>query len=324
MIWLLVAGAFAVSLGGSYYLARPGAKFSVADLPNERSLHSRPIPRGGGLAVVAGILLMLTAAAVMGYRCREIVWLMAPVLVLAGISSVDDHRSLSAGLRLGVHFFAALVLAAGGIFPDLPVVLCILALVWLVNLYNFMDGMDGLAGGMTAFGFVFLAWFGWQQGAAGFVLLALLTAAAAGGFLVLNFPPARLFMGDVGSVSLGFLAGGMSFWGIRDGLFSPFVPILIFSPFIIDATVTLLRRLLQGEKIWRPHRTHYYQRLVQLGWGHKKTVLAEYGLMTAVGTSSIAMHWLTDVLHPGFILTGWALLYGGISVTVKRLEAKNT
>jgi UDP-N-acetylmuramyl pentapeptide phosphotransferase/UDP-N-acetylglucosamine-1-phosphate transferase len=137
--------------------------------------------------------------------------------------------------------------------------------VWFINLYNFMDGMDGFAGGMGTLGFGFLAYLGWLAGQDFFALSGLLIAGANLGFLLCNFPPARIFMGDAGSTTMGFLAAGMSLWGVRDGLFPMWIPILIFSPFIVDATVTLIRRLVHGDKVWQAHRSHYYQRLVLLG-----------------------------------------------------------
>ncbi len=146
-------------------------------------------------------------------------------------------------------------------------------------------------------------------------------AAASAGFLVHNFPPAKIFMGDTGSTTLGFLAAACILWGSKSGLFPFWVAILVFSPFIVDATVTLLRRLLRGEKIWEAHRTHYYQRLVLLGWGHRWTVLAEYVLMLAcAGSAALAVH-----LSPAgqvALAVGWILVYGLLMWGVGRLERR--
>ena len=143
----------------------------------------------------------------------------------------------------------------------LAVPITISFLVWITNLYNFMDGMDGFAGGMTVLGFAFLGYVS-RDGNSMIPVVAVLTVGAAGGFLIHNQPPAKIFMGDPGSIMLGFLAGSLAVIGIQQGLFDLWVPVLIFSPFIVDATVTLFRRLFRGKKIWQAHREHYYQRLV--------------------------------------------------------------
>jgi UDP-N-acetylmuramyl pentapeptide phosphotransferase/UDP-N-acetylglucosamine-1-phosphate transferase len=158
----------------------------------------------------------------------------------------------------------------------------------MTNLYNFMDGSDGLAGGMAVFGFGAFAAAAALAGDASICLAALGIAAAALAFLAFNLPPARVFMGDAGSILLGFLAGALGLLGIARGLWPVWFPVLVFSPFIADASVTLIRRLFRGERIWEAHRSHYYQRLVQLGWGHRRTALVEYLLMAIVATLAVA------------------------------------
>ena len=194
-------------------------------------------------------------------------------------------------------------------------------LVWLANLYNFMDGMDGFAGGMSVSGFGFLAWLAWQAGDAPIALFAAIVAAASAGFLLLNLPPARIFMGDVGSVPLGLMAGALTLAGVRRGTFDVWVPVLVFSPFIVDATAVLVMRLVRGEKIWQPHRQHYYQRLVLAGWGHRKTVLAEYGLMIACGLSAVAYVLVAAPARLGLILA-WLLVYAALAAGVSAVERR--
>jgi UDP-N-acetylmuramyl pentapeptide phosphotransferase/UDP-N-acetylglucosamine-1-phosphate transferase len=155
------------------------------------------------------------------------------------------------------------------------------------NLYYFMDGSDGLAGGMAVFGFGAFAWAAAMGGEAGLAVLCAGVAAAAAGFLCFNFHPARIFMGDVGSVPLGFLAGALGVAGWRAGAWPLWFPLLVFAPFILDATATLLRRALRGEKVWQAHRTHYYQRMVQMGLGHRGTALRAYGLMAGCGAAAV-------------------------------------
>jgi UDP-N-acetylmuramyl pentapeptide phosphotransferase/UDP-N-acetylglucosamine-1-phosphate transferase len=196
----------------------------------------------------------------------------------------------------------------------------LLFVVWMTNLYNFMDGMDGFAGGMAFFGFGTFAVLGDMAGQSFFAALNFIVAAAAAGFLVFNFPPARIFMGDVGSSTLGLLAAAFALWGDSVGAFPLWIGILVFSPFIVDATATLHRRLYEGHRIWVPHKTHYYQRLVRLGWNHRRAVLAEYVLMAMSAASafyasgaSVIMQWVTIVV--------WGVIYVVVAATVRRYEA---
>ena len=161
-------------------------------------------------------------------------------------------------------------------------------MAWIVNLYNFMDGMDGFAGGMTVIGFTTLAALCASRGAAELAAMSLAVAASALGFLLFNFPPARIFMGDLGSSLLGYLCAVAMLSAESSASIPLWISALVFSPFIVDASVTLARRTLAGERPWRAHRDHFYQRLVRLGWGHRKTVVCEYGLMLACAVSAAA------------------------------------
>jgi len=185
-----------------------------------------------------------------------------------------------------------------------------------------MDGMDGFAGGMTVMGFGFLGYLAWAGGDSFVAVLSLLTVGATGGFLIFNRPPARIFMGDAGSTLLGFLAGTLSVLEAHRGLFDLWVPILIFSPFIVDATTTLFRRLLRGEKIWQAHREHYYQRLVLLGWSHRKTVLSEYCLMLACGLSAV-LYTAMGAKARLALLAGWLLIYLALAAGVRHAESRS-
>lgn len=244
------------------------------DQPNERSLHAVPKPRSGGIAIVAGI-----AAAVLCARAGFA--LLAPAGLLAAVSYLDDRHALPAAARLAMHLLAAgafLWLSAGSSGAALTVLLW-LGLAWITNLYNFMDGADGLAGGMAVIGFGTYGLAAWLGGAGSLGLLAWSIAAAAAGFLLFNFPPARIFMGDVGSIPLGFLAGALGIAGWQEALWPLWFPLAVFAAFIVDATMTLARRLVRGERVWEAHRQHYYQRLILSGWSHRRAALSEYGLM---------------------------------------------
>lgn len=247
------------------------------DRPNERSLHQRPTPRIGGLALFPGIVLAVLIA---GGREPLVLALLALAGVLFVLSIVDDWRGLPAGLRFGIHFFisAGFTVWLDGVSP--LALAGAFALTWMTNLYNFMDGANGLAGGMTVIGFGVL---GLGSGESVPTVLVCATIGAALSFLRYNFDPARVFLGDAGSIPLGFLAGAISFAGVARGHWPLWFPLLVFAPFVLDATVTLLRRMARREKVWAAHRQHYYQRLVRMGWSHRRLAMAEYALMAACG-----------------------------------------
>jgi UDP-N-acetylmuramyl pentapeptide phosphotransferase/UDP-N-acetylglucosamine-1-phosphate transferase len=272
---LAPALAFALSVVLIRLLARHGA---FLDHPNERSLHSAPVPRTGGTGLVPGALfgMLLSGGAP---------WAVALAFALMLLSLLDDWKGLSAAVRLPLHLATAtaFVLLALPVQPWFAAALLVVALGWMANLYNFMDGSDGVAGGMALIGFGVYALAAAAGGAAAFALANLCVAAAALGFLVFNFPPARVFMGDAGSIPLGFLAGALGLQGWAQDLWPLWFPLVVFGPFVADASVTLLRRALRGERVWQPHRTHYYQRVILLGWSHRRTALAEYALMAGSG-----------------------------------------
>jgi UDP-N-acetylmuramyl pentapeptide phosphotransferase/UDP-N-acetylglucosamine-1-phosphate transferase len=145
--------------------------------------------------------------------------------------------------------------------------------------------------------------------------LAFALSGAALGFLLFNFDPARVFLGDAGSIPLGFLAGGLGLLGVVKGVWPWWFPLLAFSPFVVDATATLLRRMARREKFWTAHREHYYQRLVRMGWSHRRLALVEYTLMAACGASALAL------LHADFGLqmaglSLWAAAYAGLMLFI--------
>ena len=142
-------------------------------------------------------------------------------------------------------------------------------------------------------------------------------AGAAAGFLVFNFPPAKVFMGDGGSIPLGFLAASLGLLGWRQALWPLWFPVLVFSPFLADASVTLLRRVLRRERFWQAHREHYYQRLVRMGWGHGRTALCEYALMAGV-TASALMALGLSLAYQGLVLAGWAVVFAAVMIGIDR------
>ncbi|MBK1717433.1 MraY family glycosyltransferase [Thiocystis violacea] len=326
--------ALTVSLLTSRWLAsRAGSRLSPLDHPNERSLHSAPVPRSGGLGLLTGLAIPLLAAMALGPIVGELAWMVPALTLVALVSFLDDLGDISPLTRLAAHLLAAGLLMVGGLqwthldppglavhFPAwIAIGLTALFVVWMINLYNFMDGMDGFAGGMAVVGFTALALLGWRGGEPLYALASLCVAASSAGFLASNFPPARLFLGDAGSSSLGLLAAGFSLWGTRLELFPLWTAWLAFSPFIVDATWTLLTRIARHERIWEPHRSHHYQRLVLAGWSHRKTLLRGYLVMGAAAACAVASPGLSPP-DQWMLLGGWAMIYGLIHLKVRLVE----
>lgn len=289
-----------------------GKRAIIHDIPNERSLHTKPVPRVGGLALLLGIL-----AGWMVLTPFWSWWIILPTLGLFLLSLVDDVRSLSPRIRLVGHFIAASLVVLGANIPLLWIAPVLLFIVWMTNLYNFMDGSDGLAGGMALFGFSAYSAAAWLAGDEGFALLNLSIAAAALSFLFFNFHPARVFMGDAGSIPLGFLSATLGMYGWQNGIWPLWFPLLTFSPFIVDATLTLYRRLRRGEKLSQAHRSHYYQRQIQMGWGHRNTALGEYVLMLLVSATAL-LGINASTQSQSWLLLCWIIVYGYLSIWIDR------
>lgn len=311
---------------------------TTLDQPNHRSLHATPTPRIGGIGVLAGILggsMLIGSVSLL---------LLALLLLLGGFCFLDDRFGLSAALRLPVHLIIAtvwvismatvgadvatplqgsraidafLAVADSGMANWPLLVGLTLALGWMMNLYNFMDGTNGLAGGMAVFGFGAYGVAAALAGQPALAALAFVVTAAALAFLVFNFDPAQVFLGDAGSIPLGFLAGALGLWGWQATAWPVWFALLVFSPFIVDATVTLLRRTLRGQKVWQAHHDHAYQRLVRSGWSHRRLALTAYGLMAACAASALVFRTMNAALV-AVGLTFWVMIYVALLFAVAR------
>ena len=251
-----------------YALAR-----SVIDVPNARSSHTVPTPRGGGVAIVVTFLLAIVGVMLSGVgESRTLMALGGGGALIAIIGFMDDHGHIPARWRLLGHFIAAtwMLVWMGGLPPLtffgwqvdlgwLGGVLAAVYLVWLLNLYNFMDGIDGIASIEAITVCLGAASLYSLAGLGGHAVLPLLLAAAVAGFLFWNFPPAKIFMGDAGSGFLGIVLGGLS---LQAAWLAPellWCWLILLGVFIVDATFTLGRRLLRGDKVYEAHRSHAYQ-----------------------------------------------------------------
>lgn len=302
--WLILGTVAALSGLASWITIALMLRFDYAgpiDQPNHRSLHNIAVPRCGGLGILAGIVIGFLAV-------KPPPVLMLALAGLAAVSLLDDFRSLPARNRLLVQVLGSALISWTWLPPGSDLVgyvLSVLCIVWMTNLFNFMDGANGLAGGMAAIGFAAYALAASHAGQLDLAIWSAGIAAAAVGFLFFNFDPARIFMGDVGSVPLGFLAAVLGLRGFWSGAWPAWFPLVVFSVFTVDATVTILRRGLRGETIWIAHRQHYYQRLIQSGWGHRRLALTAYLLMlTTAGGSCL----LIDAPHSVKILMLVALV----------------
>jgi UDP-N-acetylmuramyl pentapeptide phosphotransferase/UDP-N-acetylglucosamine-1-phosphate transferase len=284
---LLVAGiSFTTVILLLQWMLKSSTLKLVVDEPNHRSLHKTPVPRIGGLAIMSGVLISWGLI----WQHWIIPFLLSSV-VLVILSFIDDIRDLSVIWRIFWQLVvAALFVATTFAFTPIWIIsILTVCLVWVTNLFNFMDGSDGLAGGMAMFGFGTYSAAAWLSGDYSLSYVSLCIVAASMAFLWFNFHPARIFMGDSGSIPLGFLSAALGLMGWKHNLWPLWLPVLVFSPFIIDATITMAKRLVKGEKIWQAHRSHYYQRLVLMGWGHRKTACAEYVLMMLAGLTAILL-----------------------------------
>jgi len=304
----------------------------LLDIPNERSSHSSPTPRGGGLAIAFTALGGIILAAMWNW----IDWNLAIALtgggsMIAAVGWIDDHRDLPALVRFAVQFLSAAwaMFWLGGL-PGLTVgstqlslgiagiPLGVIGIVWAINLYNFVDGIDGLAAGEAVTtgmigGLILLA-----MGHYGLAMVSLLIAAANAGFLPLNWAPAKLFMGDVGSGMLGYLFAVLAIASENAGAVPLLIWVLLLGAFVFDATVTLCRRIAHGERWYHAHHSHAYQRMVQAGRSHAQVSSMILAINFVLAALAIVA-WLRPTFFMVAIGAG-ALLLSIIYLSVERIR----
>lgn len=279
--------AFAASAVLTGFVRTRAKARGLLDIPNERSSHAIPTPRGGGIAIVVALGGALCALALLGQVDSRLLLALSGALAVAWVGFVDDRRGLSPAVRLLVHFGAAIwaLMWLGGL-PPLQIgdrvvefgwmgyVLGALGIVWTLNLFNFMDGIDGIAASEAVFiawASVLLAFAAETSPAAAAVALAF--GAACLGFLVWNWPPARIFMGDVGSGFIGYCIAVMALAWARENPVGLLVWLILGAVFFVDATLTLARRSFRGEPIYAAHRSHGYQWLARRWGSHRRVTL---------------------------------------------------
>lgn len=323
------------------------------DIPNHRSSHTQPTPRLGGLGIVAAFVLLLPLLWILLLPDSGN-WLFATrfglailgYVVIAVVGLIDDMRRIRpltkylgqliaaliaiwsgvTFLHLDLPYLGRLDLALAGTFGGLiGAALTILWLTGFSNIFNFMDGIDGLAGGS---GLIYALALAVVCGMTGHRLLAagsLILAAACLGFLLHNFPPARIFLGDVGSLFIGYVLAAFAVLTTNSGVRPVPFPavILIFAPFIYDTTLTLILRWRRGERLHEAHRSHLYQRLIAHGQGHRQVSLTYYGLNLVLGLLGIAYVQAVDPWRVALLMTGLTILVG-FTIYVYWIEARRT
>jgi len=323
--------AWALVLG----IRRWAVPLRLLDQPTQRSMHSQVTPRGGGIAIVAVTLIGLAVVANFGTLADWPAFggYLAGAMLIVAVSLVDDFRPLPAGLRLAAQVIAAAFVAAGFISQSgllVPaghsVTISIVigaGLLWIVgltNAYNFMDGIDGLAATQGVVAGLGWAILGRATDQSSLAYLGLFVAAGCTGFLVYNWPPAKIFMGDVGSAFLGFTFAFITLASVRQLPRVAVVGLLLIWPFIFDTTLTLVRRLMRGENLLIAHRSHLYQRLVLAGWRQASVTLL-YAVLALVAFALGALWLVTGSAVAAYsVIAALVILSLGLLAVVIRAE----
>jgi len=292
--WLIVTGCFLGSLLLTPLIRHYARCRHLVDVPNTRSSHVRPTPRGGGLAIavscIAGLVIL---TCLHRFPFDLFSTLTGAGILVAAVGFMDDHVDISARWRVLAHFAAAvwIVISFNGFFMQYRPspsewfldLFWIISIVWLINLYNFMDGIDTIAGAEAVFVSISATALFAAGGEYGMASAAALLTVAVGGFLFWNLPPARIFMGDVGSGFIGVVIGAFALAGIKHGTISIWVWLILLGVFLVDSTITVGRRIMRGQKWYSAHRSHAYQ--------HGARRLGSHGKVTAIVTG-INVFWL--------------------------------
>ncbi|GHA16963.1 glycosyl transferase [Arenicella chitinivorans] len=302
----------------------------MLDTPNNRTLHTGAVPRGGGLVIAVFLVLSSLLMAVVFPN-----WILYVTLALlmagwAGLGWYDDQHDLTPQLRFPFQLILAVATVAtlGWVNTILSVQLgwfglglTVIGILWMANLYNFMDGMDGLAASQAIVASITLSFWFSRVGNTGVAMVCVVVAAACYGFLLWNWRPAKVFMGDVGSITLGAFFATMIVLASNRHDFPVLSLLILFAVFVADASITILRRAWYREKIWLPHRTHYYQRLANIGVSHQYIVCAAILLMLICSLLATITVLYRDMI--GVALVSVGILLGSVIALVRWLESQH-
>lgn len=309
--WRILLGVITGSFLMTPLIRHYAFRRRLVDVPNTRSSHVMPTPRGGGLAIVVSYFIGLIIIAILYHLPFDLISALAGAgIMVAAIGFVDDHVNIAPHWRVAVHFFAAVwaVLSLNGFLMnnDFPLtawflnLFWIISIVWLINLYNFMDGIDTIAGAEAVFVGVSATILFMLSDEYSIASAAALLTAAVGGFLFWNLPPARIFMGDVGSGFIGVVIGVIALAGIKGGITSVWVWLILLGVFLVDTTITVGRRMMRSMKWYSAHRSHAYQ--------HATRRLGSHGKVTAIVTG-INVFWLFPWAVAAYRLPKFEILF---------------
>lgn len=301
----------------------------IVDRPNDRTLHQGAIPRGGGLVIVTHVLVALIIAGLASERYAMFGSVFILTSMWAALSWWDDRYDLSPRLRFTAQIaFAVLtVMAFGWVsvayigfgiwlnFAWFGALCTVFGVLWMANLYNFMDGMDGLAASQTIIGAITLGFWFWQLGDIWFAFVCAVLAASCYGFLLWNWHPAKIFMGDVGSITIGALFATLLIIMVTRYDIPAVSLVLLFGLFIVDSSATLIRRMVRREPFWLPHRSHYYQRLAAVGIPHNRIVLGATLIMLLCSLNATLCVLYRDMIGLA-IVAELALLFSAAAAVV--------
>ena len=322
-------------------MIKAARRLKLLDIPGVRSSHRKPTPTMGGLAIALAFFLgtILTQLSPLHWETpRWFGWFVAGAGLVAFVGVIDDLRRLPVLLRLSFYGVAAGLPIAGGIrlraisipvfgiiqFGILEIPMTVVWIMAVVSFYNFMDGIDGLAAGVGVIVTGFLAYIAWQVGNSDVLILSVLLGSSCLGFACFNFPPAKIFMGDVGSTFIGYVLAVLALIGNQSeetGHIPFLVPVLLLGTFLFDTIVTLTRRILSGEKWYLSHREHYYQKLTNLGFSHLQITLGEYVVTFLLGVSAL-LYLRTGQALALAILSIWLILLIGVAKLITFLEKR--
>jgi UDP-GlcNAc:undecaprenyl-phosphate GlcNAc-1-phosphate transferase len=338
----LPAVCFLISLGVGFFMIKIALRLNLMDFPGARSSHKTPTPTMGGVAIVVAFFagtILARFSPVHWVAPGWLGWFAAGAGMVAVVGLIDDFRRLPVFLRLLLYGVAAGMGVAGGIrlrvidvpllgkieFGILEIPITVLWILAVVSFYNFMDGIDGLAVGVGVIVTAFLAYIAWEVGNSNILILSVLLGSGCLGFVCYNFPPAKVFMGDVGSTFIGYTLAVLALMGNqseKSGYIPFLVPVLLLGTFLFDTTVTLGRRILRREKWYLSHREHYYQKMTKLGFSHLQITLSEYSVTFLLGISALIYIRANQTLaFP--ILVIWLILLSGLTRLITLLEKRH-
>ena len=342
LVALLFFAALFLSILLTFLVRDYALTHKILDIPNERSSHTHVTPRGGGLGFV--IIIILGLGVLFFQPIIEIniaITLIGGGFIVAIIGWWDDKNGLSPRIRSVFHFIAAVwaLYWLGGFsnldigFMTVPLgsigtIIAVIGIVWMINLYNFMDGIDGIAGTEAVSVLIIAGILVYMSGNMELACLCGFLAVSVAGFLVWNWPPARIFMGDVGSGFLGFVFACLAIFSENAGAVPLIIWILLLGVFVIDATSTLIMRLCQGKKWYEAHRSHVYQLAVQVGFSHKQVTLTVLVINCGLGLIAYWIFMVRDLLLPVSLITAVLLIFLSIylrkrfMIKIERLSIK--